>query len=248
MYILYFSKCVNMYNLMLFFFIFKGNSSGNIKAKKRRPRGLFSHAQVYELERRYAMQKYLSAHEREQLASMLRLTETQVKIWFQNRRYKNKRQQLEQARLSPKSHCKELLNTGPVPQCPPNDITAAPSPGYSLGSAPPLPLPMPTTRSLPAGNTLAQGSIYSLTTPPGPSPDYLRYSSPFVKPPTLPPPGLPKSMYYPSVAASSLNCVVAAAPNNYVSSICCCTSPYQQPFSHHSNSITPTATTIKSQY
>ena len=37
------------------------------------------------------MQKYLSAPEREQLAAMINLTPTQVKIWFQNHRYKNKR-------------------------------------------------------------------------------------------------------------------------------------------------------------
>lgn len=59
---------------------------------KRKPRVLFSQAQVYELERRFKQQKYLSAPEREQMAQGLKLTPTQVKIWFQNRRYKNKRQ------------------------------------------------------------------------------------------------------------------------------------------------------------
>ncbi|XP_015915682.1 homeobox protein Nkx-2.5 [Parasteatoda tepidariorum] len=59
---------------------------------RRKPRVLFSQAQVYELERRFKQQRYLSAPEREQLASVLKLTSTQVKIWFQNRRYKCKRQ------------------------------------------------------------------------------------------------------------------------------------------------------------
>ncbi|CAM1324505.1 NKX2-3 (predicted) [Pycnogonum litorale] len=59
---------------------------------KRKPRVLFSQAQVYELERRFKQQRYLSAPEREHLANMLKLTSTQVKIWFQNRRYKCKRQ------------------------------------------------------------------------------------------------------------------------------------------------------------
>lgn len=59
---------------------------------KRKPRVLFSQAQVYELERRFKQQRYLSAPEREQLANMLKLTSQQVKIWFQNRRYKMKRQ------------------------------------------------------------------------------------------------------------------------------------------------------------
>uniref|UniRef100_A0A8C9TFV4 NK2 homeobox 3 n=1 Tax=Scleropages formosus TaxID=113540 RepID=A0A8C9TFV4_SCLFO len=59
---------------------------------RRKPRVLFSQAQVFELERRFKQQRYLSAPEREHLATSLKLTSTQVKIWFQNRRYKCKRQ------------------------------------------------------------------------------------------------------------------------------------------------------------
>ncbi len=58
---------------------------------KRKRRVLFSQAQVYELEKRFKMQKYLSAQEREHLATGLNLTPTQVKIWFQNHRYKTKK-------------------------------------------------------------------------------------------------------------------------------------------------------------
>lgn len=50
---------------------------------KRKPRILFSQSQVVELERRFKLQKYLSAPERETLASNLSLTPTQIKIWFQ---------------------------------------------------------------------------------------------------------------------------------------------------------------------
>ncbi|XP_012686839.2 homeobox protein Nkx-2.5 [Clupea harengus] len=64
--------------------------------KRRKPRVLFSQAQVYELERRFKQQKYLSAPERDHLANVLKLTPTQVKIWFQNRRYKCKRQRQDQ--------------------------------------------------------------------------------------------------------------------------------------------------------
>ncbi|XP_010881047.1 NK2 homeobox 2b isoform X2 [Esox lucius] len=63
--------------------------------KKRKRRVLFSKAQTYELERRFRQQKYLSAPEREHLANALRLTPTQVKIWFQNHRYKMKRARAE---------------------------------------------------------------------------------------------------------------------------------------------------------
>lgn len=64
---------------------------GQNLSKKRKRRVLFSKAQTYELERRFRQQRYLSAPEREHLASLIRLTPTQVKIWFQNHRYKTKR-------------------------------------------------------------------------------------------------------------------------------------------------------------
>lgn len=68
-----------------------GGSSG----KKRKRRVLFSKNQTFELEKRFRQQRYLSAPEREHLASLIRLTPTQVKIWFQNHRYKTKRARQE---------------------------------------------------------------------------------------------------------------------------------------------------------
>ncbi|KAK4004323.1 hypothetical protein OUZ56_006062 [Daphnia magna] len=64
---------------------------GQGMSKKRKRRVLFSKAQTYELERRFRQQRYLSAPEREHLANIIHLTPTQVKIWFQNHRYKTKR-------------------------------------------------------------------------------------------------------------------------------------------------------------
>ncbi|KAF6779697.1 hypothetical protein AHF37_00777 [Paragonimus kellicotti] len=66
-------------------------------SRKKRTRAAFSHAQVFELERRFNYQRYLSAPERAELARNLRLSETQVKIWFQNRRYKTKKRQVANA-------------------------------------------------------------------------------------------------------------------------------------------------------
>ncbi len=67
--------------------------------QRRKRRVLFTQAQVYELERRFKQQKYLSAPEREHLASMINLTPTQVKIWFQNHRYKCKRSQKDKEKM-----------------------------------------------------------------------------------------------------------------------------------------------------
>lgn len=50
--------------------------------KKRKRRVLFSKAQTYELERRFRQQRYLSAPEREHLASIIRLTPTQVSYYY----------------------------------------------------------------------------------------------------------------------------------------------------------------------
>ncbi|CAF0739270.1 unnamed protein product [Brachionus calyciflorus] len=58
---------------------------------KRKRRILFSQAQVNELEKRFNKSRYLSAPERELLANELHLSSTQVKIWFQNHRYKTKK-------------------------------------------------------------------------------------------------------------------------------------------------------------
>ena len=71
-------------------------------AQRRKRRILFTQAQIYELERRFKQQKYLSAPEREHLASMIGLTPTQVKIWFQNHRYKTKKSQKDKEKMDQK--------------------------------------------------------------------------------------------------------------------------------------------------
>ena len=58
----------------------------------RNPRTIYSSAQIQQLELRFQRTQYLALPERAELASALGLTQTQVKIWFQNRRSKYKKQ------------------------------------------------------------------------------------------------------------------------------------------------------------
>uniref|UniRef100_A0A8C6A6P1 Distal-less homeobox 4 n=1 Tax=Marmota marmota marmota TaxID=9994 RepID=A0A8C6A6P1_MARMA len=59
--------------------------------KQRKPRTIYSSLQLQHLNQRFQHTQYLALPERAQLAAQLGLTQTQVKIWFQNKRSKYKK-------------------------------------------------------------------------------------------------------------------------------------------------------------
>ncbi|KAG7476868.1 hypothetical protein MATL_G00087360 [Megalops atlanticus] len=67
-------------------------NTGKSRCKSRRIRTAFTLEQLRVLEHSFRTSHYLSVMERYGIATALRLSETQVKIWFQNRRTKWKKE------------------------------------------------------------------------------------------------------------------------------------------------------------
>ncbi|KAH9279694.1 Homeobox protein EMX1 [Echinococcus granulosus] len=104
--------------------------------KPKRIRTAFSPSQLLRLENAFEMNHYVVGQERRRLAESLSLTETQVKVWFQNRRTKFKRLCLEeeegggnrggdQEKASGGSACDDRGDGEPLP---PSKILHSPTP------------------------------------------------------------------------------------------------------------------------
>uniref|UniRef100_A0AC35FN74 Homeobox domain-containing protein n=1 Tax=Panagrolaimus sp. PS1159 TaxID=55785 RepID=A0AC35FN74_9BILA len=74
--------------------------AGNAIRNSRRRRNLFSQNQVNELKRAFETEPYVKPETREKLAARTGLTPQQVKIWFQNNRYKCKQKSKEDERIN----------------------------------------------------------------------------------------------------------------------------------------------------
>ncbi|XP_022244032.1 homeobox protein ceh-30-like [Limulus polyphemus] len=84
------------------------NRCHSSEERKKRPRTAFTATQIKALEAEFERSKYLSVSKRMQLSKTLKLTETQIKIWFQNRRTKWKRKYTSDLEVMAQQYCQSL--------------------------------------------------------------------------------------------------------------------------------------------
>lgn len=91
--------CGLLYSHISFFFlsVTVARKKRSKEGRPRRQRTTFSGAQTIKLEHEFLSSEYISRGRRFELAEGLQLSEAQIKIWFQNRRAKDKR--IEKAQI-----------------------------------------------------------------------------------------------------------------------------------------------------
>uniref|UniRef100_A0A2A4IXJ9 Homeobox domain-containing protein n=1 Tax=Heliothis virescens TaxID=7102 RepID=A0A2A4IXJ9_HELVI len=98
----------------------KRDITRTIKKKQKRVRTAFSTEQLRALERAYSRHKYIDSEKRAELANTLNIGDKCIKIWFQNRRMKEKR---ESSESSCDSSSESVSNEPNIPASPPLEIT-----------------------------------------------------------------------------------------------------------------------------
>ena len=92
-----------------------GGAPGGSSPEEKRPRTAFSSEQLARLRKEFEDNRYLNEDRRKSLANELGLNETQIKIWFQNKRAKLKKATGDKGDLAKMLEAQGLYNHATVP-------------------------------------------------------------------------------------------------------------------------------------
>ncbi|XP_003404647.1 homeobox protein CDX-1 [Loxodonta africana] len=116
-----------------------GGSGGGKTRTKDKYRVVYTDHQRLELEKEFHYSRYITIRRKSELAANLGLTERQVKIWFQNRRAKERKVNKKKQQQQPPQPPPPTLEVTPAPAGPPLEGLCSGSTSL-LGTSSPIPV------------------------------------------------------------------------------------------------------------